>query len=138
MPTPRPDALGSRFSSGTSTSSMRIIPVAEALKENFPSIFGVERPFMPRSKIKPRTFPSSHLAQTTAISATGELVILKEKANETLSRHMTTFVCFFIKHTEHLYFIVSYCSFVDGYTIRNQPVLTNYKKCHDFFFGGGG
>lgn len=74
--TPRPEALGSRFSSGTSTSSKRIIPVAEALRENFPSIFGVEKPFMPRSTMKPRTLPSSHLAQTTAMSATGELVIL--------------------------------------------------------------
>lgn len=65
---------------------MRIIPVAEALRENFPSIFGVARPFMPRSKMKPRTFPSSHLAHTTAMSATGELVILKveEKNRETL------------------------------------------------------
>lgn len=77
--TPRPEALGNRFSSGTSTSSMRIIPVVEALRENFPSILGVERPFMPCSKIKPRTFPSSHLAQTIAISATGELVILTGK-----------------------------------------------------------
>lgn len=32
---------------------------------------------MPRSKMKPRTFPSSHLAQTTAMSASGELVILE-------------------------------------------------------------
>ncbi|XP_034750264.1 glutaryl-CoA dehydrogenase, mitochondrial-like [Etheostoma cragini] len=75
--TPRPETLGSRFSSGTSTSSMTIMPVAEALRENFPSIFGVERPFMPRSKMKPRIFPSSHLAQTTAMSASGELVILR-------------------------------------------------------------
>lgn len=82
--TPRPETLGSRFSSGTSTSSIRIIPVAEALRENFPSILGVARPFMPRSKMKPRTFPSSHLAQTTAMSATGELVILKvEEKRET-------------------------------------------------------
>lgn len=75
--TPSPEALGSRFSSGTSTSSMRIIPVVEALRENFPSILGVERPFIPRSKMNPRTRPSSHLAHTIAISATGELVILK-------------------------------------------------------------
>lgn len=75
--TPSPEALGSRFSSGTSTSSIRIIPVAEALRENFPSILGVDKPFIPRSKMKPRTFPSSHLAHTMAISATGELVILE-------------------------------------------------------------
>lgn len=59
---------------------MMIIPVAEALRENFPSILGVERPFMPRSRMKPRIFASSHLAQTTAISATGELVILEVEA----------------------------------------------------------
>jgi hypothetical protein len=74
--TPRPLILGSRFSSGTSTSSMTIIPVTEALRENLPSILGVDKPFMPRSMMKPRTFPSSHLAQTTATSASGELVIL--------------------------------------------------------------
>lgn len=84
--TASPDTLGSRFSSGTSTSSMRIIPVDEALRENFPSIFGVERPFMPRSRMKPRTFPSSHLAQTTATSATGELVILRVGVQKTAGR----------------------------------------------------
>lgn len=51
----------------------------DALRENFPSILGVEKPFMPRSKMKPLTLPSSHLAHTTAMSATGELVILVEK-----------------------------------------------------------
>merc|ERR1719357_262586 len=71
----RPETLGSRFSWGTSTSSIRIMPVADALKENLPSILGVEKPFIPRSRMKPRTLPSSHLAQTTAISAAGELVI---------------------------------------------------------------
>lgn len=76
--TARPDTLGSRFSWGTSTSSIRIIPVADALSENFPSILGVEKPFIPRSKIKPRTLPSSHFAHTTAMSATGEFVILAE------------------------------------------------------------
>lgn len=74
--TPSPDALGNRFSSGTSTSSMRIMPVAEALSENLPSILGVLKPFMPRSRMNPRTLPSSHLAQTTQMSATGEFVIL--------------------------------------------------------------
>lgn len=52
------------------------MPVADALRENFPSILGVEKPFMLRSKMKPRTLPSSHFAQTTAMSATGEFVIL--------------------------------------------------------------
>lgn len=55
------------------------MPVADALRENLPSILGVEKPFIPRSKIKPRTLPSSHLAQTIAMSATGELVILEEE-----------------------------------------------------------
>lgn len=74
--TARPDTLGSRFSWGTSTSSITIMPVADALSENLPSIFGVVKPFIPRSNMKPRTRPSSHLAQTTAMSATGEFVIL--------------------------------------------------------------
>lgn len=74
--TASPDTFGSRFSCGTSTSSIRIMPVADALSENFPSIFGVEKPFIPRSRMKPRTLPSSHLAQTTAMSAKGEFVIL--------------------------------------------------------------
>lgn len=76
--TARPETFGSRFSWGTSTSSIRIMPVADALSENFPSILGVEKPFIPRSKMKPRTLPSSHLAHTTAMSATGEFVILAE------------------------------------------------------------
>lgn len=84
--TARPDTLGSRFSWGTSTSSIRIIPVADALSENFPSILGVDKPFIPRSKIKPRTLPSSHFAQTTAMSATGEFVILAEDREEAVMR----------------------------------------------------
>lgn len=51
----------------------------EARSENFPSIFGVEKPFIDRSKINPRISLSSHFAQTTATSAIGELVILNEK-----------------------------------------------------------
>lgn len=74
--TARPETLGSRFSWGTSTSSIRIMPVADALRENLPSILGVAKPFIPRSKMKPRTLPSSHLAHTTAMSASGEFVIL--------------------------------------------------------------
>ncbi len=54
---------------------MTISPVTEARSENLPSIFGVERPFMPRSRMKPRMTPSSVLAQTTMTSAIGELVI---------------------------------------------------------------
>lgn len=76
--TARPETFGSRFSWGTSTSSIRIMPVADARSENFPSILGVDKPFIPRSKMKPRTLPSSHLAHTTAMSATGEFVILGE------------------------------------------------------------
>lgn len=74
--TDSPETFGSRLSFGTSTSSIRIMPVEDDLSENFPSILGVEKPFIPRSKIKPRTLPSSHLAHTTAMSAKGELVIL--------------------------------------------------------------
>ena len=50
-------------------------PVGEARSENLPSILGVERPFMPRSKRKPRITPSSVLAQTSMTSAIGELLI---------------------------------------------------------------
>ena len=46
----------------------------EARNESLPSIFGVEKPLVPRSTMKPRILPSS-LAHTTAMSATGELVI---------------------------------------------------------------
>lgn len=74
--TPSPEALGSTFSSGTSTPSMTIMPVAEARSENLPSIRGAERPRMPLSSRKPRMHLSSHRAHTTNRSATGELVIL--------------------------------------------------------------
>ena len=62
------------FSSGTKTSSSTISPVIEARNESLPSIFGVDRPLLPRSTRKPRMTPSS-LAQTSATSAIGELVI---------------------------------------------------------------
>lgn len=78
-PTLRPWVFGSRFSAGTSTLSIRIIPVTEALNENLPSIFGVDsRPFsLPfLSTMNPLTTPSSHLAQMISISAIGEFVIL--------------------------------------------------------------
>lgn len=76
--TPNPDAFGSRFSSGTSTSSMTICPVELARSENFPSILGQLRPFIPRSRINPRILPSV-FAQTIKTSATGEFVILQIK-----------------------------------------------------------
>ena len=70
----RPFTFGSRFSSGTNTSSSTISPVIEARNESLPSILGVENPLVPRSTKKPRMTPSS-LAHTTARSATGALVI---------------------------------------------------------------
>jgi len=74
--TDKPSTFGSKFSAGTWTSSITIWPVIEALSENLPSIFGVEKPFIFLSNIKPLIRLSSHLAQTTAISAIGEFVIL--------------------------------------------------------------
>jgi len=65
------------FDAGTRTSSIMIMPVAEARSENLPSILGVVRPPMPRSRMKPRMTPASSLAQTTNTSAMGELVILR-------------------------------------------------------------
>jgi hypothetical protein len=62
------------FSEGTKTLSIIIIPVQEALNENFPSILGAVNPSISFSRIKPLITPSS-LAQTTKISAMGELVI---------------------------------------------------------------
>jgi hypothetical protein len=47
---------------------------ARNLLESLPSIFGVEKPLVPRSTMKPRITPSS-FAHTTATSAIGELVI---------------------------------------------------------------
>ena len=70
----RPDTFGSRFSSGTTASSSTISPVTEVRSESLPSIFGVEKPLVPRSTMKPRILPSS-LAQTTARSAIGALEI---------------------------------------------------------------
>ena len=59
---------------GTTAPSSTISPVMEARSDSLPSIFGVEKPLVPRSTMKPRILPSS-FAQTTAMSATGELVI---------------------------------------------------------------
>ena len=66
---------GSRFSSGTKTSSIMIMPVTEARRLNLPSILGAVSPFIPFSRMKPRKVPSSSLAQTTKTSAMGELLI---------------------------------------------------------------
>src|SRR5271169_2194633 len=70
----RPETFGNILSSGTTASSSTISPVIEARNDSLPSIVGVEKPLVPRSTMKPRILPSS-LAQTTAMSATGELVI---------------------------------------------------------------
>ena len=70
----RPDTFGRIFSSGTTAPSSTISPVIEARSDSLPSIFGVENPLVPRSTMKPRILPSS-LAQTTAMSATGALLI---------------------------------------------------------------
>lgn len=92
--TARPETLGSRFSWGTSTSSIRIMPVADALSENLPSILGVAKPFIPRSRMKPRTRSSSHFAHTTAISATGEFVILEEEDKGFQTRGSWVNICY--------------------------------------------
>ena len=47
MVTFRPDTFGNMFSKGTCTSSITICPVMEALRENLPSILGLESPFIP-------------------------------------------------------------------------------------------
>src|SRR5262249_3801049 len=70
----RPFTLGIRFSSGTTQSSSTISPVMDARNDSLPSIFGVEKPLVPRSTRKPRMTLSS-LAQTIATSATGALEI---------------------------------------------------------------
>lgn len=72
-----PATLGKRFSAGTGTSSIWIMPVTEARSENLPSILGVESPLKLLSTMKPLISPSSHLAQTIHTSAIGEFVILK-------------------------------------------------------------
>jgi len=74
---------------GIWTSSIKIIPVVLALNESLPLIGGHSRPFMPYhqfepdvrepgtfSRMNPRILLSHlHFAQTTQISAMGELVI---------------------------------------------------------------
>ena len=66
-----------------------IMPVADALSENLPSILGVAKPFISRSRMKPLTLPSSHLAQTTAMSAMGEFVILAEEGEGEFTKNLT-------------------------------------------------
>ncbi len=46
-----PLTFGSWFSAGTNTSSITISPVIDARRLNLPSIFGVERPFIPFSRM---------------------------------------------------------------------------------------
>ena len=70
----RPDTFGSRLSSGTTASSSTISPVTEVRSDSLPSTFGVEKPLVPRSTMKPRILPSS-LAQTMARSAIGAFEI---------------------------------------------------------------
>jgi len=76
--TAKPVTLGNMLSDGTSTLSIDICPVMLARSENFPSITGVVKPSMPRSRIKPRIrlSTSSALAHTMNTSAIGEFVIL--------------------------------------------------------------
>lgn len=50
-------------------------PVLDALNDIFPGMTEVERPAVPLSTKNPRTRPSSHLAHTTNMSATGAFVI---------------------------------------------------------------
>ena len=70
----RPDTFGSRLSSGITASSSTISPVTEVRSDSLPSTFGVEKPLVSRSTMKPRIFPSS-LAQTIARSAIGAFEI---------------------------------------------------------------
>ena len=54
---------------------MTISPVIEARRPTLPCTAGADRPFQPFSKMKPRIWPLSSLAQTTNTSAIGLLVI---------------------------------------------------------------
>lgn len=78
----RPFTFGSIFSSGTSKSSMRIIPVMEHLRENLPLIIGVisRLSFSFLSTMNPRiSLSSKHFAQIIIILAIGAFVILDWK-----------------------------------------------------------
>lgn len=72
---PIPETPGKRLSSGTTQLSMYTDPVLDALNDIFPGMTAVDRPAVPLSTMNPRTRPSSHLAHTTKMSATGALVI---------------------------------------------------------------
>ncbi|MNY07222.1 hypothetical protein D3C86_1400180 [compost metagenome] len=71
----RPSTFGNIFSFGTFTLLKTNSPVLEARRLHLLCVVGVVKPSIPRSRIIPRTFPSSPFAQTTAMSATGEFVI---------------------------------------------------------------
>ena len=86
----RPIVLpGRTFSSGTTTSSKKSAPVAEARSENLRSISGAAKPRMPFSTMKPR-MPSSVFAQTMARSAIGAFVIhiLEPFSTQSLPRRL--------------------------------------------------
>src|SRR5690606_15218237 len=70
-----PLTFGKIFSLGTFTLSNTSSPVALALRLHFPCVSGVENPLYPLSTINPLISPFSSFAQTTAISANGELLI---------------------------------------------------------------
>ena len=70
-----PFTLGSMFSFGTSTLSITIYPVIDALSESFPLITGAVSPAISFSSMKPRIVPDSSLPQTTNTSAIGLDVI---------------------------------------------------------------
>lgn len=53
--------FGRRYSSEISTSSIAIWPVILVRNDNLPSILGVERPFIPFSRIKPCNFSHKNL-----------------------------------------------------------------------------
>ena len=73
----RPDTLGNRLASGTTTPSITTSPVIEARNDNLPPIFGAERPFMPFSRMKPRISSpwAADFSQMTNTSASGALEI---------------------------------------------------------------
>src|SRR5271167_855386 len=71
----RPLTPGSRFVSGISQSVKESPEVTEALSDSFPCTSHVLKPFVPFTTRNPRTFSSSHLAHTTATSASDLLVI---------------------------------------------------------------
>ena len=85
-----PLTFGSIFSSGTLTSSMKIMPVGEALKENLPSILGADNPGIPFSKMNPLSPSSWVLAHMIKTSATGlasnRIKVRKNKIKDYISK----------------------------------------------------